>query len=77
MTQSQLYIEGCRLRTRIGFIWLDESVSAYPGLVFVQPIMPGHSSFGLVELGLVVDYGCWNPTLVQHTPGVERLIVFG
>ena len=55
--------------SRIGFTWLDESVSAHPGLVFVQPIKPGRSCFGFIELSSVTYPGCLNPTFVQWAPG--------
>ena len=55
--------------SRIGFTWLDESVSAHPGSVFVQPIKPGHSCFGFIELSSVTYPGCLNPTFVQQAPG--------
>ena len=53
--------------SRIGFTWLDESVTAHPGLVFVQPI--GRSCFGFIELSSVTYPGCLNPTFVQRAPG--------
>lgn len=59
----------CAHWSRIGFTWLDESVSAHPGLVFVQPIKPGRSCFGFVEPSLVIYPGCLNPTFVQRAPG--------
>ena len=61
--------------SRIGFTWLDESVSAHPGLVFVQPIKPGRSCFGFIELSSVTYPGCLNPTFVQWAPGDKVLLV--
>ena len=55
--------------SRIGFIWLDESVSAHPGSIFVQPIKPGRSCFGFTELSSVTYPECLNPTFVQRAPG--------
>ena len=54
--------------SRIGFTWLDESMSAYPGFVFVQPIKPRHSCFGFTELSSVTYPGCLNPTFVHRAP---------
>lgn len=53
-----------------------ETVSAHPGLVFVQSIKPGRSCFGLVELGLVIDPGgeilllCNRPLVMLVIPKV-------
>ena len=55
--------------SRIGFSWLDESMSAHPGLVFVQRIKPGRSCFGFIELSSVTYPGCFYPTFVQRAPG--------
>ena len=57
--------------SRIGFTWLNESVSAHPGLVFVQPIKPGRTCFGFIELSWVIYPGCLNSTFVQQAPGLE------
>ena len=62
--------------SRIGFTWLDESVSAHPGLVFVQPIRPGRSCFGFTELSSVTYPGCLNPTFVQRAPELQSCFIF-
>ena len=46
-------------------------MSAHPGLVFVQPIKPGRTCFGFIELSLVIYPGCLNSTFVQQAPGEE------
>lgn len=55
--------------SRIGFTWCDESVSAHPGLVFVQPIKPGCSCFGFTELSSVTYPGYLDLSFVQRSPG--------
>lgn len=57
--------------SRIGFTWLNESVSAHPGLVFVQPIKPGRTCFGFIELSWVIYPGCLNSTFVQQAPALK------
>lgn len=53
--------------SRIGFSWFDESVSA-PDLFFMQPIKPGRSCFGFIELSSVTYLGYLDPSFVQWVP---------
>lgn len=52
-------------------------MSAHPGLVFVQPIKPGRTCFGFIELSLVIYPGCLNSTFVQQAPGNETVELGG
>ena len=49
-------------------------MSAHPRSVFVQPIKPGRSCFGFIELSSVIYPGCLNPTFVQRAPDLLQIV---